>query len=189
MKYPGKLPQPEQVQAALYFGGANVTLPTITPSHATGNQAKAKGLSAESDARAIMRREGYTVMQSQGSLTPADFMGVRQPGVQGPLVRAVQVKKRPVFQAWDCNDAVKEFLGLEGRKPYVVDQGCTREVWYRVNHLGWVARVVIDHDGAVSVTGTKAQEVEQSITRMLAKASRPTAVKQSTLMERLSSCQ
>lgn len=189
MKYPGKLPKPELVQAALYFGGADVAMPTITPSRATGNQAKAKGLSAESDARAIMRREGYTVMQSQSSLTPADFMGVRQPGVQGPLVRAVQVKKRPTFQAWDCNDAVKEFIGLAGRKPYVVDEGCTREVWYRVNHLGWVARVVIDHLGAVSVTGTKAQEVEQSVSKMLAKASRSAAAKRSTFSERLTSCQ
>lgn len=191
MTYPTRRLKRFEVTNALYLGGANVALVEPPVRGKTGGvESVTKGADTESDVRAELRRQGYTVMQSHRSQTAADTIGLRQPGVTGPIARAVQAKRNNVFRAWDCNEAVKDFLGLLKRPPYLVDAGITREVWLKVDYLGWVARVVIDHLGAVSVTGTHAQEVERSITTMLAKASRPTPAKQSTLLERLNaSCQ
>lgn len=139
----------------------------------------AKGMSAERKAKDMLRAEGYVFEVNLGSRGTADILARRgSADVVGPVYRAVQVKSTATFRPGFLNDGLARFLGIgkhAGRSAFLAPDG-TREVWGFLREQGrmsLVAVVVLDTDGGMTVTGEKAQEVETSLKKMLAKASQP----------------
>lgn len=159
MNYPRRKPKPHEVAAALRIGGADVIVPSA-PTPRPTNHALRKGLNAEAEARRELHRQGYLPMKSHGSQGAADILAVRKPGTNGPVARAVQVKSHAKFHAWDCNEAVRDFI-----KRYPVDEGTRREVWEWCR--GWIVFVFIEWDGAITTYGREAEAVQKSIDRMM----------------------
>lgn len=145
----------------------------------TGHQSNAsRGLAIEGQfggkgVTALLHKAGYTVTRSHNSQSAADVIGFKSRlDAEGPPVRAVQAKRQRVFAPSGLNDAVARYLAKgkhTGRYAFQNAVG-TREAWLYCDDLGgWAAFAVLDAEGALTVTGPKATEVEASIRRHLAR--------------------
>lgn len=137
-----------------------------------------RGMDAERFCRRVLRTAGWHINTSLGgSYGAADVIGHRtlvvaasdRPGVETVLV---QVKRLQEFEPSGLNDAVRRFLGLGRWDKQAAPQltaANQREAWLWADRQGWVATAVIDAAGGITVSGVYAQEVQQSIDRMIAR--------------------
>lgn len=150
-----------------------------------------RGIRAEQWVRNQLKREGYWTPANVGSLGAADIIAIRADG-DGPAVRAIQVKMLDAFVPSGLNDAVRDLLnlGVRGRRRlHAIPTTAQREAWLvievRTDEFELAACCVLDADGMPTVTGPRAEEVQTSLTKMLAKGELSSHTERPTLRQRL----
>ncbi|MGD9893399.1 MAG: hypothetical protein AB7U18_19125, partial [Dehalococcoidia bacterium] len=150
-----------------------------------------RGIRAEQWVRNRLKREGYWMPANVGSLGAADIVAIRASG-DGPAVRAIQVKMLDTFEPSGLNDAVRDLLnlGVRGRRRlHAIPTTAQREAWLLIDigndDYEQAACCVLNVDGAPTVTGARAEEVQRSLDRMLARGEPSSHTERLSLRERL----
>lgn len=185
----GAADQRVQAFAERRLGVAPVAEPQQATPAPTGSRSHARrGLAVEGEYRgqgaaAVLRREGYHPTRAQDSMGPWDVIGVRVADGSGPAVRLVQVKRRAAFSPSVLNEAVRALLSVP------VAATARREAWLWLDGAGWVVRLWLGADGAVSGgDGRRFEEVKAAVEKSLARerdTRQQTPTQRTTFLERL----
>lgn len=170
------------------------------PARPGGNRNFARGMEAESKARAALRKGGWFINSSRtGSFGQADILAHRTEAVADidrPAVETlhIQVKRLATFEPSGLNEAVRDYLrigpkyaGVKVEARHRMTAANSREAWLYVDGEKWAAVAVLDAEDRITVTGPRHKEVEHSIGAMTERAETPknTTVHNTSLRTRM----